>query len=140
MPLHLYIIACDFLKEILADIWARHIEGCEWMGKLPFARHPHSESMAKKSKVTTMPIMQLNEAKHEDCLKIMDNYEKTLTQLFIEANGNKAEIMNIDFLSVHLRLFVVLYWVYVPFNTFQVISGQYLLVTGYDNHFIVLFH
>ena len=58
------------------------------MGQVKRANpHDFSEIMSKKSITATLPIMDANEAKHEDCLKIMDGYEKILTDLFIEAHG-----------------------------------------------------
>ena len=44
--------------------------------------------MSLKSKVFALETMLANEAKYEDCLTIMDNYERVLQELFIKAHGN----------------------------------------------------
>lgn len=44
--------------------------------------------MSAPSKVFPLPIMFKNEAKHEDCLAIMDGYESQLGDLYTEAFGN----------------------------------------------------
>lgn len=43
--------------------------------------------MSQKSQTAQLPIIDANESKHEDCLKIMDHYETVLTQLYNEAHG-----------------------------------------------------
>jgi hypothetical protein len=49
--------------------------------------HEFSQKMAAPSKVMPMPIQFRNEAKHEDCLAIMDAYEDQITALYQTAFG-----------------------------------------------------
>ena len=53
------------------------------------ARHPHeyTDLMSRKSHTAQLPIINANETKHEDCLKIMDTYENMLSELYTEAHG-----------------------------------------------------
>ncbi|KAL5013819.1 hypothetical protein ScPMuIL_008089 [Solemya velum] len=44
--------------------------------------------MSERSIVLPLPIQFKNEAKHEDCLSIMDSYEDQLTKIYIAAFGN----------------------------------------------------
>lgn len=50
--------------------------------------HEYTRKMSAPSKVFPLPIMFKNEAKHEDCLAIMDGYESQLVDLYTEAFGN----------------------------------------------------
>lgn len=50
--------------------------------------HEYSKKMEAKSLVYPLPIQFRNEAKHEDCLCIMDTYEDQLIKMFTEAFGN----------------------------------------------------
>lgn len=43
--------------------------------------------MSQKSQTAQLPIIDANESKHEDCLKIMDHYETVLAQLYHEAHS-----------------------------------------------------
>lgn len=49
--------------------------------------HKYDNYMSQKSQTAQLPIIDANESKHEDCLKIMDHYETVLTQLYNEAHG-----------------------------------------------------
>lgn len=49
--------------------------------------HEYSKKMEAKSLVYPLPIQFRNEAKHEDCLCIMDTYEDQLIKMFTEAFG-----------------------------------------------------
>jgi hypothetical protein len=48
------------------------------------ARNPHeyTDLMSRKSHTAQLPIINANETKHEDCLKIMDTYENMLSELY----------------------------------------------------------
>ncbi|XP_052080780.1 uncharacterized protein LOC127718769 [Mytilus californianus] len=48
----------------------------------------YSEYMSKKQEVFSLPIIFKNESKNEDCLDIMDAYERQLTEIFTLAHGN----------------------------------------------------
>lgn len=49
--------------------------------------HEFSQKMAVASNVMPLPIQFKNEAKHEDCLAIMDAYEDQITTLYQAAFG-----------------------------------------------------
>lgn len=49
--------------------------------------HEYSHKMAAVSKVFPLPLQFKNEAKHEDCLAIMDTYESQLIKLHQGAFG-----------------------------------------------------
>jgi hypothetical protein len=49
--------------------------------------HPYHTQMSQKSHVYQLPIMLKNEAKHEECVDIMDEYESTLGEIFTKAFG-----------------------------------------------------
>lgn len=50
--------------------------------------HEFMAKMSSKSTVLPLPIQFKNEAKHEDCLGIMDCYEDQLTKIYTGAFGN----------------------------------------------------
>ncbi|XP_076071545.1 uncharacterized protein LOC143042924 [Mytilus galloprovincialis] len=62
----------------------------DWLEKkLPtHIPHRYSEYMSKKQEVFSLPIIFKNESKNEDCLDIMDAYERQLTEIFTLAHGN----------------------------------------------------
>ena len=49
--------------------------------------HPYQAQMSRKSDVYQLPIMMKNEAKHEDCVDILDEYENILCDIFNKAFG-----------------------------------------------------
>lgn len=50
--------------------------------------HEFMAKMSERSIVLPLPIQFKNEAKHEDCLSIMDCYEDQLTRIYMGAFGN----------------------------------------------------
>jgi hypothetical protein len=72
------------LGRILCNIPAFHTLKKHIPSHIP---HEYSQKMATKSQVFPLPIMFYNEAKHEDCMKIMDSYEDQLTSLYTNAFG-----------------------------------------------------
>ena len=48
------------------------IEGFEWMSQVARNPHEYTDLMSRKSHTAQLPIINANETKHEDCLKIMD--------------------------------------------------------------------
>lgn len=75
-------------QSIIAGILSENLEECKWMGDVKRKKHDYHTYMSQKSVTSQLPIIDANEAKHEDCLKIMDEYEKVITQLFTDAHGN----------------------------------------------------
>ena len=78
---HCYMI---ILARIISDIPA-----FSWMKSVipKHIEHPYAAKMAKKSEVYPLPVMFKNEAKHEDCIDVLDSYEDLLTGYFQEATG-----------------------------------------------------
>ncbi|CAC5393314.1 unnamed protein product [Mytilus coruscus] len=62
----------------------------DWLEKkLPtHIPHRYNEYMSKKQEMFSLPIIFKNENKNEDCLDIMNAYEKQLTEIFTLAHGN----------------------------------------------------
>ena len=72
--------------------------------------HPFQVQMSQQSHVFQLPIQMKNEAKHEDCVDILDGYEDILQVLFTKAfgefsNGNlnvKVTVYDVLFTSSYL--------------------------------------
>ncbi|XP_076116504.1 uncharacterized protein LOC143083974 [Mytilus galloprovincialis] len=62
----------------------------KWMESIipKHIHHPHKAAMAEKSQVFQLPIQHKNEAKYEDVLSILDDYEKLLQKAFRDAHGD----------------------------------------------------
>ena len=61
------------------------------MGNIKFEKNVSYEKMAAKTSTATLPVLFCNEAKHEDCLTIMDEYAKTLSDNFTAVHGTYIE-------------------------------------------------
>ena len=74
---------------LLGRLLVSHCKEFAWMEPLVSRpiKHSYSDGMAKKS--TTIPLTMLfkNEAKYEDCVDIMDESERLLTELYQETFG-----------------------------------------------------
>ncbi|XP_060572948.1 uncharacterized protein LOC132730884 isoform X2 [Ruditapes philippinarum] len=72
------ILLGRMLSELKAFSWLKPV--------LPaHIYHPYHTQMSQKSHVYQLPIMLKNEAKHEECVDIMDEYESTLGEIFTKA-------------------------------------------------------
>lgn len=49
--------------------------------------HPYQKEMTQKSDWFQLPIILKNEAKHEDCVDILDEYETILSDVYRQAFG-----------------------------------------------------
>ena len=64
--------------------------------------------MSQKSHVYQLPLLMKNEAKHEDCVDILDEYENTLGEIFEQSFGK--------FISCAVVLFITLSVFYCNVN------------------------
>ncbi|CAC5416828.1 unnamed protein product [Mytilus coruscus] len=78
------------VKKVLIGRMIVDKKDFDWLEKkLPtHIPHRYSEYMSKKQEVFSLPIIFKNESKNEDCLDIMDAYERQLTEIFTLAHGN----------------------------------------------------
>ena len=65
----------DYALKWLQEVLPKHIP------------HEYADHMAQPSHIYPIPMIFKNEAKYEDCVDIMDHYERELLNLFEKAHG-----------------------------------------------------
>ncbi|KAH3778331.1 hypothetical protein DPMN_179786 [Dreissena polymorpha] len=60
-----------------------------WLQKVLPAHifHPYQAEMRQKSEVLQLPIILKDEAKHEDCIDILGQYQQALGDVYMKAFG-----------------------------------------------------
>lgn len=73
----------DSLKLLLARELLK-FEGFKWMESIVPLHIPHGfeEDMAKKSEIYVLPVSLNNEAAYQDCIHIMDEYERYINRWY----------------------------------------------------------
>lgn len=63
---------------------AKNCKHLKWIGDVLPTHIPHrySKQMAEKSTIVPLKLSLLNEAKYEDCVKILDNTESEIRNYF----------------------------------------------------------
>ncbi|KAH3843149.1 hypothetical protein DPMN_116657 [Dreissena polymorpha] len=72
------------------------LKAFSWMANvLPdHIHHPYQHEMSLKSDIFQLPIMMKNEAKHEDCVDILDTYEAVLSDYYHKAFGSSEDVLH----------------------------------------------
>jgi len=74
---------------LVGRILSEQLTAFHWMDSIlpQHIKHTYSDYMAMKSEVHPLPIIMKNEAKYEECVGILDDYEEQLIELYTEAHG-----------------------------------------------------
>ena len=77
----------DSAKMLVGRIICEFLPKFKWIKSVLPAHIPHrySKEMAKRSTIVSLPIINANEAKYEDCVHILRSYEKWIAEIYVKA-------------------------------------------------------
>ena len=84
-------------KVLVGRILSEFMPKFKWVKSILPVHIPHkySKEMAMRSIIVSLPILDANEAKYEDCVRILRSYEKWIAEIYVEA-GLLDEIPQVD--------------------------------------------
>lgn len=84
-------------KVLVGRILSEFLPKFKWVKSVMPVHIPHkySKEMAKRSTIVSLPILDANEAKYEDCVRILRSYETWISEIYVEA-GLLDEIPQVD--------------------------------------------
>lgn len=74
-------------KILVGRIICETLAKFKWLKSVLPAHIPHrySNEMSKRSTILSLPILDANEAKYEDCLHILRSYERWVAEMYVKA-------------------------------------------------------
>ena len=97
----------DCLRILVGRILVKYMDGFKWMSKVvpEHIRHAYQDEMSEKSSIFLLPILLKNEAYYTDCIGILDEYEKMMSDLYTKAaRGKLTDLFNLLFSTVQLKM------------------------------------
>ena len=84
-------------KVLVGRIIAEFLPKFKWIKSILPIHIPHrySKEMAVRSTIVSLPILNANEAKYEDCVHILRSYEKWIAEIYVKA-GLLDEIPDVE--------------------------------------------
>ncbi|XP_048247701.1 uncharacterized protein LOC124126862 isoform X1 [Haliotis rufescens] len=82
----------NIVRSLQCNPLIKDIPALSWLNIPTHIPHSHSKTASMKTEVHPMPLLFSNEAKYEECVKILDSYEDQLTELFTSAHGDQSAL------------------------------------------------